>query len=59
MINKTQKEIDGTGKWEIEQCAKSSPENGYDQPAKLRKEILQKQGLCKHKERKNKGKSKP
>jgi hypothetical protein len=27
------------------QCEKSSPENGYDQPAKLRKEILQKTGV--------------
>jgi hypothetical protein len=28
---------------------KSSPENGYDQPAELRKEILQKQELWKEK----------
>jgi len=27
------------------QCEKSSPENGYDQPAKLRNEILQKTGV--------------
>jgi len=35
----------------------SSPENGYDQPPELRKEILQKQELWK--QRKNKLKSKP
>jgi hypothetical protein len=33
-------------------CENSSPENGYDQPAKLRKEILQKQGLCKQRGKK-------
>jgi len=35
------------------QHEKSSPENGYDQPAKLRKEILQKKlGLWKQSEKK-------
>ena len=38
MGNKTQRE-------------NSSPENGYDQPAELRKEILQKQQLWKQREK--------
>lgn len=33
------------------QSEKSSPENGYDQPAELRKEILQKQELQKQREK--------
>ena len=33
------------------QCEKSSPENGYDQTAEFRKEILQKQELWKQREK--------